>query len=369
MHAIIGRVAYGDRDGARLKMQYLRNVIGVHNCSPIMSAMQESGDIRRVGNYIEGDHSFGYLPGQQYEGDKLRRFYPTDPRLLERLDAVHRQEEADSRRYRSPIHDEWEGWQKDLRIDTRRARKIIAEMPVRSNPYDIQTLLVERIRTRQHRFTVDAYGRVHNSITSLPRTLRQALRIHSQELGSVDIVNSQPALLAMLIHNTDHTHRWASHGHSLKGTAPSIYDDRFFPPEDGFSQYQKLATSGRLYEHLMDRTALSRREVKKGLLRDVFGKRGWYPSALEDAFRRSFPGPWRFVRRFNRDDHGALLKQLQRVESDLVIQQVGGRLAGNGPFISLHDSVFCRRGDLPVVESAFEHVTAAVGFRVKLRVA
>jgi hypothetical protein len=119
----------------------------------------------------------------------------------------------------------------------------------------------------------------------------------------------------------------------------------------------------------MDRTGLSRREVKKGLLRDVFGKRGWYPSALEDAFRRSFPGPWRFVRRFNRDDHGALLKQLQRVESDLVIQQVGGRLAGNGPFISLHDSVFCRRGDLPVVESAFEHVTAAVGFRVKLKVA
>jgi hypothetical protein len=58
----------------------------------------------------------------------------------------------------------------------------------------------------------------------------------------------------------------------------------------GFSQYEQLATSGRLYEHLMDKTGLSRREVKKGLLRDVFGKNGWYPSALEDAFRRSFPG-------------------------------------------------------------------------------
>ena len=62
-------------------------------------------------------------------------------------------------------------------------------------------------------------------------------------------------------------------------------------------------------------------------------------------------------------------QELQRVESDLVIQQVGGRLAGNGPFISLHDSVFCRRDDLAVVESAFEHATKTVGFRVKLKAA
>jgi hypothetical protein len=86
-------------------------------------------------------------------------------------------------------------------------------------------------------------------------------------------------------------------------------------------------------------------------------------------FASSFPGVWGFVRKFNRGDHGAILRELQRVESDLVIHQLGSRLAGNGPFISLHDSVFCRRSDLPVVESAFEHVTAAVGFRVKLKVA
>ena len=139
----------------------------------------------------------------------------------------------------------------------------------------------------------------------------------------------------------------------------------------GYSRYQQLATSGRLYEHLMDKTGLSRAEVKVGLLRDVFGKRGWYPSPVEDAFRRSFPGVWGFVRRFNRDDHGALLKELQRVESDLVIGQVGSELAesGSGSFISLHDSVFCRRGDLPVVESAFDRAMDGVGFRLKLKVA
>ena len=41
-----------------------------------------------------------------------------------------------------------------------------------------------------------------------------------------------------------------------------------------FERYWNLATKGQLYEHLMDKTGLSRAAVKVGLLRDVFGKRG-----------------------------------------------------------------------------------------------
>ena len=91
----------------------------------------------------------------------------------------------------------------------------------------------------------------------------------------------------------------------------------------------------------MEKTGQSRKDVKVGLLRDVLGKRGRYPSVAERTFRESFPGVWSFVRRFNRDDHGALLKELQRVESKLVIHEVGNRLSrsGGGPYVSLHDSV------------------------------
>ena len=98
-------------------------------------------------------------------------------------------------------------------------------------------------------------------------------------------------------------------------------------PLEGYSEYRELATSGRLYEHLMAKTHLPRKDVKVALLRDVFGKRGSYPNAVEQGFRESFPGVWSFVRRFNREDHGALRKELQRVESELVIHRVGERLA------------------------------------------
>ena len=135
--------------------------------------------------------------------------------------------------------------------------------------------------------------------------------------------------------------------------------------------YQKLATTGRLYEHLMAKTGQSRSDVKVGLLRDVFGKRGQYPSVVEQSFRASFPGVWSFVRRFNRDDHGALLKELQRVESKLVIHEVGNRLSqsGCGPYVSLHDSVFSRRDDLSEVKTAFARQFEATGFAMRLKVA
>jgi hypothetical protein len=59
------------------------------------------------------------------------------------------------------------------------------------------------------------------------------------------------------------------------------------------------------------------------------------------------------------------------VESTLVIQQVGSRLAGNGggPFISLHDSVYCCQDDLPVVDAAFQQQFKAMGLSLQLKVA
>ena len=79
------------------------------------------------------------------------------------------------------------------------AREIIAAIPIDSNPYDVQSLIVDRIHRREHRYKVDDFGRVHNDITNMSRVLRPALRVRGQQLSHLDIVNSQPALLAVLI--------------------------------------------------------------------------------------------------------------------------------------------------------------------------
>ena len=73
MHAIMVRIAYGERDGARLKKRYLENVMGRWACQPILECLRESGEIQRRGQYIPGSQCFLYLPAEHYRHQKLRR--------------------------------------------------------------------------------------------------------------------------------------------------------------------------------------------------------------------------------------------------------------------------------------------------------
>ncbi len=400
MHLILVRLVHGERDCARLKMKYLENVMGRRHAGIIRASLEESGDTCRVGGYREGQYAFGYLPGEKYRDQRLRPFHPTNPELLQRLARLHHEIDENGGRHLLPIHKQWEQWQTSLTIDINQARSAVATLPVASNPYDIQSLLIDRLPRQEYRFKVDDYGRVHNSITNLHRRIRPALRIHGEPTMHIDIVNSQPALLAVLIRqlalwdaDIDHpssselaVSRFARRQVGAGGTACSavahsggsgdptplsIYDRAPFGPTEGDKLYERLATSGRLYEHLMTLTGMSRAEVKVGLLRDVFGKRGHYSCPLEQVFRDDFAGVQQFIRWFNRDDHAALLRELQRVESDLVIHRVGKRLKELGctGCVSLHDAVFCALDDINRIEQAFQDECDASGIQLKLEIA
>ncbi len=186
--------------------------------------------------------------------------------------------------------------------------------------------------------------------------------MHDQPLAHIDIVNSQSGMLAVLMEPEP--------ANGSTNQRVSTYDVAIFGPAEGFRAYQQAVTEGDLYELLMAETGLSRKEIKVGLLRDVFGKRGRYPSDIERAFRRRFPRVWTFVRKFNRDDHAALLRELQRVESNLVIHGVGQRLQTLGirGCVSLHDAVYCSRDDIGLVERAFREQLKALGFQLTLDV-
>jgi hypothetical protein len=77
-------------------------------------------------------------------------------------------------------------------------------------------------------------------------------------------------------------------------------------------------------------TGLDRQAVKRRLLVDVFGRRGLYPSPVEDAFQRLYPTVHQFIRSVNRDGRARLLRRLQRAEADFTIRRVGERLARTG---------------------------------------
>ena len=115
-------------------------------------------------------------------------------------------------------------------------------------------------------------------------------------------------------------------------------------------------------------SGLDRDVVKLALLRDVLAKRGRYPSAVENAFRDAFPTVYQIVRAVNRDDHGTLIRLLQRAESWLVVETVAPRLLGRVRILTLHDAIFSRRRDVRKVKDAFREVFDERGFEMTLKV-
>ena len=101
--------------------------------------------------------------------------------------------------------------------------------------------------------------------------------------------------------------------------------------------------------------------------RDVLAKRGRYPSVVETAFRAAFPTVLRIIRAVNRDDHGELIRLLQRAESWLVIEQVAPRLLGRVRIVTLHDAIYSKRRDASKVADAFREVLEELGFEMALQ--
>ena len=124
----------------------------------------------------------------------------------------------------------------------------------------------------------------------------------------------------------------------------------------------RLTCGGSFYGLLAERSAVCRDDAKRRFLVDVLAKKGRYPSPVEDAFRAWFPNLWLFVNQINRDDHGTLIRALQRLESWLVVECVAPLLVGRIPIVTLHDAVYCRCEDLPALEAGFMEAFDRIGF-------
>ena len=370
MSTIVRKTAHRDTDPwsyVRLHSSILRRIMSPNNIADIVTAL-ERGEAFETAPYYPGVKCKGYRLGRRYLGDRHVRMPATDPRLIERIEQARREQEAEQRSRWQPIHFALHDEQRYLTI-TDDADGILEGLPVHTRL--CQDVLVGHLRRRALPFSVSTTGRVFNAITGLKRELRAPLRIGGERLGSIDIRNAQPALLAMLIGlkcPPNGVNGRETYKHALLELPPLPLPVPIPSPRSDTAEFVSVAASGSLYERLMgDCPALDREFVKKRFLVDVLAKRGRYPSAVERTFRAGFPSVYRIVRSINRDDHAAAIRLLQRLESWRVVEQVAPRLLGRIRFATLHDAIYSWGGALDRVEEAFEVVFAEIGFRLRLK--
>jgi hypothetical protein len=139
--------------------------------------------------------------------------------------------------------------------------------------------------------------------------------------------------------------------------AEPIQDDLFTQdqwrqvPAD-VKRYIRLNVAGRFYESLAELWGIERNDAKKAFMFILFGKnRGWYKT--EKMFAVEFPRTYRFIREKKKWGYKFLSVELQRQESNLVLDLTCTRLMEEYPEIPLwtiHDSIITTAEHIDLVE-------------------
>lgn len=204
-----------------------------------------------------------------------------------------------------------------------------------------------------YRIKVDKSERVHTNLTNLKSDLRRFLTVQGERLGQVDITNSQPLFLYMVIKNN-----------------PNI-------PDNEKNAYKALVEGGRFYEFFMDKLHLPvnrRKEAKEMTYKYIFyGENGNYDNKYLKIFRDEFPNILKFINQIKKPDYRQFAILLQKAESRFVIRKVVSefmeRNSTTTEFVStIHDSIVVKASKLDEAHEIMKECFKQEGIEAKLEV-
>jgi hypothetical protein len=138
-------------------------------------------------------------------------------------------------------------------------------------------------------------------------------------------------------------------------------------------EYMGLCESGELYDNLMDRLDYhrSRKEFKSSLWFPFLYGQHQIKSPLHDLFASDFPNVWNWILS-HKKTHGyeELSRQMQRVESQLMIETVCCRLMEDHPEIpcvTIHDSIMTTPRHIETVKAVIMDVFRDFGLKPTLK--
>lgn len=423
---LVGTVVRKQRAGkvdhkglVRLDASVLRRVMSQRTQAAVVRAAVEGGLLECAGHRA-GEYARGYRLAAKWRTRPLRWVSVTDPRLIERVHKENARLEQLRQDKLLPVHRAFERDQRELLSFESQAWALADALPDPAVRSQVRTLL--RKIQEGGPGSRGSTGRWYSPVTQLKRLgFRPLLRLAGEPLGGFDLRCAQPALLAVLLSPevthfiqcvaaySSSTSLLFARSSAVAGASPGLFParNRFGvldlayvldlsagAPRCGpdLAAFRDLVLSGDLYRFLLDRCRVDgvdlrdplregRSEstmVKVFLLQDVLAKRGFYPSAFDDMFRRAFPSVRRAVQWINSSlspsdgwppgkVHGKLIRVLQRLESAFVLETVCPPLVDRIPLVPLHDCLFTRRSYIAIVEEAFHDAFDRCGVTLQLK--
>lgn len=207
-------------------------------------------------------------------------------------------------------------------IDLEKSKSMIEGLVNDKDVYNKNLYSIQCIEDGHIFYNFDDYGRMHSNFTVLKSSIRkECLLIDSKHIGELDIKNSQPMFLTILI---------------------SKNLDKIKDIEE-FNFFKRSVIEGTIYKYFMDECSLeTKKEVKEMIYKVLFGRNR--SDAENRLFKKLFPSIYSFIKLYKRDcgDYRALAYYLQRSESNLLFNNIIKKIMIVYPEIKLftiHDSI------------------------------
>ena len=308
----------------------LRQILGTRFARPATELLIEMGIIETNRHYLVGERSRGYRFSEPYRNAKFRLVkqipnYRISAILQECMDGdltLEAHKFLFENQKRVTIDDGVAVFLEQFQAESERQR-------------DYYERSAEDIRDKEWRFASDKKtGRVFNNITSLPKQLRQFLRLDGKPLVEIDVANCQPLLLLGLYNDADKERE----------------------------EFRRVVENGNFYETidvLLEKPYGTERrsELKDKIFTQVFFDRVWPTSSkLCQAFQKRFPVLYERMVALKAADHRRLALRLQSDEARIVISKVVTGIASSTriPILTIHDSVLTKAEHVAEVKERLE---------------
>ena len=193
---------------------------------------------------------------------------------------------------------------------------------IEKNKYLRNLNSVDGIYTNNIFFKFDSYGRMHTNFTILKKEIRQKfLKIDGEDIGEVDIKNSQPLFFSILL------------------------DREVDIMNDEVKRYIEIVRNGLIYDEFIEKFPnlfRNRKDAKIMLFKVLFGSNNL--NKENEAFKTLYPSVFEYIKELKSldDTYKNMSHTLQRMESNFIFNDVITDIKSKYPYIKLftiHDSI------------------------------
>lgn len=256
------------------------------------------------------------------------------------------------------------------------------KITIRKNPvtqYHAALHNIHSIAVGDYKVSIDTnVHRLHSVITNLQKTYRKFLKFNEKQLINIDVHNSQPYLLCLLLNplfwdkdsdiplNIKMLHKNVQDKFSeCQLEKIKTYVSSLDWTDETLIGYINTVSRGQIYEYMADiinrasNTNLQRDDIKVMILTTLFSKNRYMPTCKK-YFRRYFPGIYGLIELVKETDHTALACLLQNIESEIILHRCCKRIWVEGnkqiPVFTIHDSICTTIGNENYVKDIMQSI-------------